>query len=67
MCVTLTLKVTGVRGKTAQMEDGRIVRLGSLSGVRLGDYLDVYADVAIGKLDSKEVQSIRKAQKGGIV
>lgn len=50
MCVMVQLKVLEVRGATARVEDGRVVGLGSLKDVHVGDTLSVYADIAIEKI-----------------
>lgn len=32
------------------MEDGREVRVGLIKDIKVGDYLEVYGDVALGKV-----------------
>ena len=51
MCIQVPGRVSKVQGKLAIMEDGRKVRLGPLQGVQAGDSLEVYADIALGRLD----------------
>jgi hypothetical protein len=57
MCQVTFLKVTKIRGGKAEMSDGRTVLLGPLAGIRKGDYLEVYADLAVAKADPGEIQS----------
>ena len=52
MCVLVTLKVRAVRGQIATMEDGRTVRLGPIGRVQVGDRVEVYADLALGKVST---------------
>ena len=63
MCFAIPLKVTKVTGKTAVMENGRVVKLGSLEKVVRGDYLEVYANVAVQKMAKGDALSIRKLIK----
>ncbi len=49
MCISLVLRVSEINQGVATMEDGRIVRIGLLKGVEVGDRVEVYADIAIAK------------------
>lgn len=49
--------------KTALMEDGRTVRLGNIGKVKVGEYLEVYADLAVTKLSEKDALSVRRLIK----
>jgi hypothetical protein len=51
MCIQKPGTVRTIEGAFAIMEDGRKVRLGPLQGIRVGDCLEVYADVALGKMN----------------
>jgi len=51
MCIQVPGKVRAIEGALAIMEDGRKVRLGPLQDVKAGDCLEVYADVALGKIN----------------
>lgn len=62
MCVSTPRKVISIKGTEAVLEDGRVVRLAGVSDARVGEYLEVYADVALGKIDPLEAQDIQKAQ-----
>lgn len=53
MCIALQLRVAKINQGVATMEDGRIVRIGLLKGVEVGDCVEVYADIAIAKKDNK--------------
>lgn len=53
MCISLQLRVAKINQGVATMEDGRIVRIGLLKGVEVGDCVEVYADIAIAKKDNK--------------
>ncbi|OGG12032.1 hypothetical protein A2Z00_03295 [Candidatus Gottesmanbacteria bacterium RBG_13_45_10] len=64
MCLSLPLQVKQVNGKTAQMADGRTIRLGPIGDIKPGDYLEVYADIGLAKIDARDVDSIREARKG---
>ena len=45
------------------MEDGRVVRLGQLRNIKQGDFLEVFADLAVQKLDKKQALNIRSLIK----
>lgn len=51
MCISVTRRVVSVFGDIAIMEDGRRVRLAGVTGVQSGDCLQVYADIAIEKVE----------------
>lgn len=38
------------------MEDGREVRIGLIKDVQIGDFLEVYGDVALGKLVKRNIK-----------
>lgn len=63
MCFAIPLKIKKIKNRTAEMEDGRLVRLGSLDQVRVGDYLEVYADLAVNRLKPNDAQQIRRLIK----
>ena len=65
MCMSVHLKVKTVAKKNAFMEDGRIVKLGGLQDVAPGDYLEVYADLALGKIEKANVRVTQKARETG--
>ena len=62
MCFAIPLQVKEIKKNTAVMENGRKVRLGNVSA-NTGDYLEVYADVAVNKISSKQALSIRRLIK----
>jgi hypothetical protein len=51
MCIQTILKIQKVIGNRAQMEDGREVMLGDIRHVLPGQYLEVYANIAIEKAE----------------
>lgn len=63
MCFAIPLKVKRVKNNQAEMEDGRVVKLGELTKIKQGDYLEVYADIAVQKLPDGEAKSIRRLIK----
>ncbi len=63
MCFSIPLKIKKIQDGKAEMEDGRRVRLGEFGDVQAGDYLEVYADIAVQKLDKKQALDIRKLIK----
>ena len=65
MCFVTFLKVKKVNAGLAQMEDGRTVRLGKLSGVKPGDKLEVYADLALSN-HTADIISSGKSQNNSI-
>lgn len=58
-------RVRQVEKGRAVMEDGRKVRLAPSLTVRVHEYLEVYADMALGKIAPSEARRIIKAQKRG--
>jgi hypothetical protein len=63
MCTSKILKVISIDSKLAVLEDGRTVHLGSLSAVSSGDYLEVYADIAVSKVSRKSAVSIQSTRR----
>ena len=47
--------VRAISGTSAIMEDGRKVRLGPIQDVKIGDCLEMYADIALSKVDTDTV------------
>ncbi len=45
------------------MQSGRLVRLADVSEVSVGDFLEVYADIAIRKVEAAEARDIQRAQE----
>ncbi len=65
MCENNISRVKEIRGNIAIMENNRRVRLGPLDGVLQGDYLEIYADIAVAKIETDEALSILSAKKQG--
>jgi hydrogenase maturation factor len=63
MCFSIPLKIKYLKNGLAKMEDGRTVRLGNLKNISQGDYLEVYADMAVHKLSKKQALDIRRLIK----
>ena len=63
MCFSIPKKVKMVKDNIAVTEDGKRVTLGELKGVVSEDYLRVYGNVAIEKINKREALNIRKAIK----
>jgi hypothetical protein len=62
MCTNSVLKVKQLSGNLAIMSNGRKVHLGPLHRISVGDYLEVYADIAIEKVTDSDAQIIQKAR-----
>lgn len=63
MCINSVLRIRELKGTTACMEDGRTVRLGRLTDIEAGDYLEVFADIAFAKVSATEGAAIGRARK----
>ena len=66
MCMSQFLRIKTISGMKATMEDGRIVTLGTVTDAAVGDYLEVYADIAIAKTDPGEAEAIRATRTEGM-
>lgn len=62
MCTNSVLQVKQLSGNLAVMSDGRKVRLGPLHRISIGDYLEVYADIAVEKITDTDANSIQTAR-----
>ena len=56
MCVATFRQIVKVMGNCAVMSDGRRVRLGRLPDTKPGDWLEVYADLAVAKVNPREIE-----------
>jgi len=64
MCLSDIVIIREIMGETARVSGGRLVRLGPLKGhVAVGDHLEVYADIAMGKVSKKDSGEIRDARR----
>ncbi len=52
MCIQLVRRVKELHGTIALMDDGRTVRISMIADVKVGDLLEVYGDIALGKVPS---------------
>jgi len=50
MCIQVVRKVIKILGDSAMLDDQRIVKIGMVQDVHIGDSLEVYGDIAIGKV-----------------
>lgn len=66
MCFAIPLKVKRVLGTNALMENGRIVGLGDIKKLKAGDFLEVYADMAVRKLSKTQAREIRALIKANL-
>jgi hypothetical protein len=64
MCLATYKQVDKMSGKNAVMTDGSLVRIDGLVGIKSGDFLEVYADMAISKRTKAENKSVNKTRKG---
>ena len=62
MCTNSVLQVKQISGNLATMSDKRRVHLGQHHHVSVGDYLEVYADIAIEKVSESDAKIIQKAR-----
>jgi hydrogenase maturation factor len=63
MCLSAFLQVVSLTPNHAIMSDGRKVKLVLPEKIKVGDYLEVLADLAIAKIDKQELNSIQKARQ----
>ena len=64
MCFVVPLKVIKKKGKTWEMEDGRVVRKALTDEVKIGDYLVCQHDVAVERLSKAQAKQMRSMIKG---
>lgn len=63
MCFLLPKKVKGVKDKKLYMEDGQRVKPGSLKRIAPGDYLLIYGNLALEKVEKSQALKIREMLK----
>ena len=59
MCLAIPMKVVGIDGPVAQVEEAgvrRSARVDLIDDVKVGDYVIVHAGVAIDRLDPEEAR-----------
>jgi hypothetical protein len=64
MCLVTYQKVIKAEGNTARLLDGRIVRTDGIENIKSGDYLEVYANIALSKRTISENASVNQIRKG---
>ena len=62
MCFSIPKKIKSVVNNTAQLEDGRFVKLGDLAAKK-GDYVLVFGDMAVEKLSKSQALNGRNIIK----
>lgn len=60
MCFTIPLKVTKIGTGFAVVEGNKKVKLDKFMQLKIGDFLQVNGDLAVGKLSIREGLRIRK-------
>jgi hypothetical protein len=65
MCISSVVQVVRCSKDSADCADGRVVRLAGVNDVSPGDYLEVYADLAIAKIAAVDAQAVVSARSGG--
>lgn len=63
MCFAIPKKITQIENGLAVTEDGMKIKLGSVSKISTGDYVRVYGNMAVDKVDKKEAEEIRRLIK----
>jgi hypothetical protein len=62
MCISSVSRVIRCSGDSADCADGRTVRLAGVKNVSPGDYLEVYADLAIAKIAAVDARAVVTAR-----
>lgn len=62
MCFEIPLKIVNIEKNNAVMEDGRVVRLGEIQAKK-NDYLLVYANIAVEKMQKTKALAARRLIK----
>jgi hydrogenase maturation factor len=60
MCLTVPRRVEKINGKKALLQDGRWVSLAMVDGVSKGDMVMVNANLAIEKVDKRQVKHMKQ-------
>jgi hydrogenase assembly chaperone HypC/HupF len=58
MCASIPLKIISINEKWATCEDGRKVGITLVPDVKRGDYVKVFANIALEIMDKKNVQAM---------
>lgn len=66
MCMVVHLRIKKIFGATVLMEDDREVRLGNVKNVTVGDYLEVYANLAFAKIEKSEAKIVSAVRQKAI-
>ena len=66
MCQTMPIKIKEIKGKKAELEDGRTVDINLIEKLKVGDWVLAYANVATKKIADHEAKEILKLFKHDI-
>jgi hypothetical protein len=66
MCLSSILKVKGVTDKMVTLYKGRQAKNGSGLTLSPGDWVEVYADLVVSKVDKEDAFIINCSRKGSI-
>ncbi len=58
MCIQVVRKVVKILGDTAVLDDERTVKIGMVQDVHVGDILEVYGDIALGKVEQNTEEKL---------
>ena len=58
MCIQVVRKVVKIVGDIAILDDNRCVRLGMVNDVHVGDLVEVYGDIALGKVQETSKENL---------
>lgn len=58
MCASIPLKIISINEEWATCEDGRKVGIALVPGVKKGDYVKVFANIALEIMDKENVQAM---------
>lgn len=56
MCITQFRQVIAIDKKHVKLNDGRVAKLVTIGKVKVGDTVEVYADLVIGKMSKTPVK-----------
>ncbi len=65
MCLVDYQKILTLTDKSAHLTDGRVVRVSQELKLAVGDWVEIYADLVLGKADAKVAQMTALAQRKG--
>jgi len=54
MCMLVALKIKQIEKDKARLSDGRVVQTAGVKNLKVGDHVNVYADVVVEKVEREE-------------